>query len=100
MLRRAFGDALDENALETLRQAAQEISFACATNRRIEAYGHDRLMATAAQNQMLTAGALAGAIVDNIDQWIGRAEAFDDLALMAVEVSGNNEQSTRPNNVI
>ena len=28
MLHRAFGDALDENALESLRQAAQELSFA------------------------------------------------------------------------
>jgi len=71
-----------------------------ATNNRIEAYGHDRLRAAAAQNQTLTARALVDAIVDNIDRWSGGAKAFDDLTLMAVEVSGNSEQPTRPNSKI
>lgn len=57
-----------------------------AANRRDEAYGYERLLATSGDNQSLTAAALVDVIVTNIDKWAGHAEAFDDLTLLAVEV--------------
>lgn len=57
-----------------------------AANRRDEAYGYERLLATSGDNQSLPAAALVDVIVTNIDKWAGHAEAFDDLTLLAVEV--------------
>ncbi len=61
-----------------------------ATNLQDEAYGYKRLMANCTLMQTSSAESLVAAIVDNIEQWTGGAEAFDDLTLLAVEVAGDS----------
>jgi sigma-B regulation protein RsbU (phosphoserine phosphatase) len=58
-----------------------------AINRQYESYGYERLATTAEREQSLPAAALVKAIVDDIDRWTTTAEAFDDLTLLAVEVT-------------
>ena len=59
-----------------------------ATNEGLEAFGHKRLMRSAASCSASTAEALVRDIVEKVDLWSGSAEPFDDLTLLAVAVSG------------
>ena len=66
-----------------------------ATNRRDEAYGYERLRTSCAHFQSYTAETLVDALVADIDQWTGRAEAFDDLTLLVVEVGDSQALQTK-----
>jgi serine phosphatase RsbU (regulator of sigma subunit) len=57
-----------------------------ATNRLNQAYGYERLLNTCAQNLELTAEALVDTLVEDINKWIGNADQFDDVTLLAVAV--------------
>ena len=59
-----------------------------ATNERLEAFGYERLMQSAASCSAVSAEALVCDIVEKVDRWSGSTEPFDDLTLLAVEVSG------------
>lgn len=58
-----------------------------AVNQRDEAFGYRRLMENSAQCQSSSAKALVESIVAKVDEWSEGAETFDDLTLLAVEVS-------------
>ncbi|MFN2121981.1 MAG: PP2C family protein-serine/threonine phosphatase [Candidatus Promineifilaceae bacterium] len=60
-----------------------------AANKDLESYGYGRLAESGERQQHLSAAELVKVLVDDIDRWTMAAEAFDDLTLLAVELSGN-----------
>ncbi len=63
-----------------------------ATNEMDEPYGYEQLGQIATQGQSLPVAALVQVIVGDIEGWIGNADSFDDLTLLAVEMTGNRIQ--------
>ncbi len=62
-----------------------------------EAFGEERLRDFLARRASLSAEGIAGALLEEVAAWTGRAAAFDDdLTLVAVEVRGGVDSRWRP----
>lgn len=61
-----------------------------ATDRRGQHYGYERLGAFLESNYQLKVQDMVDRLAADVADWRGSAPAFDDLTLLALEVTGNN----------
>mgnify|MGYP001554729550 FL=1 len=57
-----------------------------AMNKAEEMYGFDRFMAVITENRGLEAEAFLEKLVDDVNDFVGKAEAHDDLTIVVIEV--------------
>ncbi|MFD2230296.1 SpoIIE family protein phosphatase [Alkalimarinus sediminis] len=62
-----------------------------AANDRMELYGDDRILSTVAEAAPSNANDLINTVVNSVSQFVGDAEAADDLTLLAIHWSGDKD---------